>query len=358
MPTSSRPIIDDDPPEDCAFEVSLGDKIAFLLTPGAYRPAPAEVDAEETHMSWVFLAGDRVFKLKKPVCYPFLDFSTLERREWHCREEVRLNRRLAPEIYLGIVPLTVDDAGQLALAGTGHVVDWLVEMRRLPRERMLDAAIRGDRVTRAEVDAIGRLLAEFHTAQPPAAVEPDTYVTQFAREQMDNRAVLCDPALGLAPGEAASALNAVDAVIEGDPDLLRARVEEGRVVDGHGDLRPEHVCLCTPPVVIDCLEFNHVLRLVDPIDELISLGLDCERLGADWIGPALLASAAPRFTAGVTPALLRFYRAYRACVRARLALVHLREPDVRRREEWLPRTRRYLALATTLDVTAYLPKAR
>lgn len=111
--------------------VSTAEKVAFLRTPAAYPTHPRRVDVIETHMSWVFLAGDRVYKLKKPVHYPFLDFRTLASREFHCREEVRLNRRLAPHVYLGVVPLTQDHGGALALGGGGEVVDWLVEMRRL-----------------------------------------------------------------------------------------------------------------------------------------------------------------------------------------------------------------------------------
>lgn len=114
------------------------EKLRFLSNPSAYPNAPSNVIVTETHMSFVFLAGDRAFKLKKPVRHAFLDFSTLAAREADCREELRLNRRLTQDVYLGLVALTYDRARGFVLGGDAPVVDWLVEMRRLPQEWMLD----------------------------------------------------------------------------------------------------------------------------------------------------------------------------------------------------------------------------
>ena len=129
-------------------------KLRFLSDPSAYPHAPSTVTVVETHMSYVFLAGDKAYKLKKPVRYPFLDFSTLDARERNCREEARLNRRLAADVYLGVLPLTFDGARVFALGGDGAVVDWLVEMRRLPQEAMLDRLISDGRLTEARIDAV------------------------------------------------------------------------------------------------------------------------------------------------------------------------------------------------------------
>ena len=120
---------------------TLAEKVAFLSRPDAYPHCVDNVTRRETHMSWVFLAGDRVYKLKKPVRFPYLDFATLERRETACRAEVSLNRRLAPDIYLGTLPLTVT-ANVLCIGGTGTVADWLVVMRRLDSRWALDRALR------------------------------------------------------------------------------------------------------------------------------------------------------------------------------------------------------------------------
>ncbi|HSK39559.1 MAG TPA: hypothetical protein VK943_07310, partial [Arenibaculum sp.] len=122
-------------------DVPLTAKVAFLRRATSYPDRPARVDVVETHMSWVFLTDRHVYKLKKPARSPVLDFSTVDAREANCEAEIRLNRRLAPRVYLGVVPLVVLDGGTLALAGPGRPVDWLVRMLRLPMRHRLDGPI-------------------------------------------------------------------------------------------------------------------------------------------------------------------------------------------------------------------------
>lgn len=321
----------------------------FLLSPAAHHGhagAVAAVESIETHMSWVFLAGEHVLKMKKPVRYPFLDFSTLAAREFDCREELRLNARLAPGVYLGLMALQQQADGGLALVpetrlpAPGRTVDWLVLMRRLPAARMLDRLIAAGQATPGEIDVLAGVLADFYRRAPAAGVTPPEHVARFRREQAINREVLLHPAFGL-PG-AAAALVALDAALARHAPLLLARAAGGHVVDGHGDLRPEHVCLLQPPVVIDALEFNAALRAVDPFDELAFLGLECEMAGAAWIGPRLLAACSPALADEPPPALLHLYTAYRAQLRARLALAHLLEPEPRTPLKWPPLAQRYL----------------
>ena len=336
--------------------VSTVEKVAFLGTPEAYPYRPLRVDVKETHMSWVFIAGDRVYKLKKPVRYPFLDFRTLAAREVNCREEVRLNRRLAPDVYRGVVPLTKKHNGRLALAGRGEIVDWLVEMERLPEELMLDRAIlnhtierdRGDR----RIDAVGDLLVAFYRACPPADLSPLSYVQQFAREHAITEVVLSDPRFDLDRAQVGYALDHVRRGM--DAAILQDRVRLSRVVEGHGDLRPEHICLSDPPVIIDCLEFSRPLRLVDPFDELTFLALECELLDASWIGERLITRCADGLGDRPSPSLLEFYWTYRACLRARLALAHLFEPNAREPWKWVPLANRYLELAQLRAITPAL----
>lgn len=322
-------------------DVGLKEKVAFLGSSATYPEPPPRVDREETHMSWVFLAGDTVFKLKKPVKYPFLDFSTIDAREFNCREEIRLNRRLAPDTYLGVVALTLEADGTLALGGKGKAIDWLVKMQRLPADRMLDRAIEEGSVNRAEIEAIADVLAAFYEEVEPADLKPQEYVAGFVEELAENEAVLTMPQFDLPHATVSKVLKAAGDFISRDSGLLMDRVQKGHVVEGHGDLRPEHVCLMDPPVIIDCLEFNHRLRLVDPFDELSYLGLECELLGASWIGATL----ARRHDDAPPDRLLAFYTVYRACLRARLALAHLLEPEPRKPKKWVPLARQFIAIA-------------
>ena len=299
-------------------------------------------------MSWVFVAGDRVYKLKKPVHYAFLDFRTLKAREKNCREEVRLNRRLAPNVYLGVVSLTVDEGGRFAISGRGEVIDWLVEMQRLPDQLMLDQAILTHRIDHGRtglLDPVVDLLVDFYKTCPPAKISPSAYTQQFAREHAINAAVLSDPRFDLDGAEVRDALARVRHGLDDGAASLKERVKRGRIVEGHGDLRPEHICLSDPPVIIDCLEFSHALRLVDPFDELTYLTLECEILDAGWVGEHIIEGCAEGLHDKPSPSLLDFYWTYRACLRARLALAHLLEPNPRTPEKWVPLARRYLQLA-------------
>jgi aminoglycoside phosphotransferase family enzyme len=184
------------------------------------------------------------------------------------------------------------------------------------------------------------VLADFYRRVPPAAVSPTDYVARFQREQAVNRELLLRPGFGLRGAEAA--LDGLDAALQRLAPLLMARAAGGHVVDGHGDLRPEHVCLQQPPVVIDALEFNAALRQVDPYDELGFLGLECEMAGAPWIGPQLLASCAELMGDAPPAALSQLYTAYRAQLRARLAVAHLLDPQPRTPQKWAPLAQRYL----------------
>jgi aminoglycoside phosphotransferase family enzyme len=331
-------------------EPTLAAKLRFLRSPRAWGGAPVTIESVETHMSWVFLGPERVLKLKKPVRNAYLDFSTPARREQNCRAEVRLNRRLAPDVYVGVAALVVDSNGALAIApareipaGT-RVADWLVVMRRLPAGRMLDRAIAAGTATPADIDRVAGLLTAFYRAQPAERVAPPDFIARFAREQRFDRDVLTRPELALDGGPAMVALDRADRALATLREPLGARAAGGFVVEGHGDLRPEHVCLNSPPVVIDCLEFDRSLRLVDPFEELAFLDLECALAGAPWIGPQLHA----RFVAmlGEPPAaVLCFYTAHKALLRARLALAHLLEPVVRERDKWVPLARRYVDAA-------------
>ncbi|MYZ48324.1 hypothetical protein E4O86_11450 [Rhizobiales bacterium L72] len=309
-------------------------------------------------MSWVFLGRRSVLKIKKPLKTPFLDFSTVERREANCREEVRLNRRLAGEVYRDVVPIVRRASGELALGGRGTTVDWVVRMKRLPAGAMLDAALRSGRASRTRIEALGDRLVAFYRGAERPEIDRDLPWRVMAREMDENRRILGDPRLDADVPARIKVLADLDALLARSRGVLAERVDRGEIVDGHGDLRPEHVWLFNPPLVIDCLEFNPSLRLVDPFDETTFLGLECARLGAPWVDGVLRA----RMTAGLgrvpSPELLRLYRAFRATLRARLALAHLLEPSPRTPQKWEPAARAYLALAEAALRGDYPPAGR
>lgn len=325
-------------------EPSLAEKVAFLRRRDVYPHRPAEVVSRETHMSWVFLAGDRVYKLKKPVRFPYLDFSSLAQREAACRAELRLNRRLAPDIYLDVVPLVRLPSG-LAIGDRGEVVDWLVLMRRLDERNMLDRAIADGRLATWQLDRLVAALSDFYRRASPVFRSAQVHLAEWRRSLAYNRRVLLDSCLGMPAGLVRRVDRAQRRFLARRADLLAARVRHRKIVDGHGDLRPEHIWLGDPIRIIDCLEFNVRLRAVDPFDEIAFLDLECERLGAAWAGDYIVRRMKRSLRDGPVEELVAFYRCHRATLRARLAIAHLLEPDLRTPEKWPKLARRYLELA-------------
>jgi aminoglycoside phosphotransferase family enzyme len=297
-------------------------------------------------MSWVFLVGDRAYKLKKPVRFAYLDFSTLAHREIACRAELRLNRRLAHDVYLDVLPLTWSTNG-LSLAPGGQIVDWLVVMRRLDERTTLEHALLANRVESWQIDRLVAMLVQFYRLAAPAPVTPFGHLVAWQRSLIVNRSVLLHPKLGMPGGLVRRIDEAQRGFLVRRRSMLLDRVRSRHIVDGHGDLRPEHIFIGDPPRIIDCLEFNAALRAVDPFDEIAYLSLECEHLGNRLAGRTIRRRVAAALRDGMSDELFTFYRCYRATLRARLAIAHLLEPDPRTPEKWPALAKTYLQLAFT-----------
>jgi aminoglycoside phosphotransferase family enzyme len=320
-------------------------KIALLRQPQTYPEKPARVETVETHMSWVFLTPQHAFKLKKPVRYDYLDFSTLAARKKSCEEEIRLNQRLAPDVYRGVVALTMNARGDIQVEGQGEVVDWLVKMRRLPAERMLDYLIRHQALEPVELHTVAERLAYFYRERTPQKISGEEYRRQYEHNLRANQEALSNPHYELHLALVESVHDAQWKFLRSAPDLFDRRAAEGRIVEGHGDLRPEHVCMESPPVIFDCLEFNRPFRIIDAADELAFLSMECERLGAPHVEQELF-QAYRRITGDhPPPPLVHFYKAHRACLRARLAIWHLRDLEESVWPRWRAVAGEYLRLA-------------
>lgn len=302
------------------------------------------MEARETHMSWVFLTEDRVYKLKKPVRFPYLDFSTLERRAATCRAEHSLNRRLAPDVYLAVTPLTAAPSG-LAVGGDGTVIDWLVVMRRLAAELSLEAALLARRLQPVQVERIASTLKGFYRHARPVLMPAERHLADWRRATDANRRVLCDPRFRLPLLRSGRIVGVQRRFLAERAETLADRVKAGRIVDAHGDLRPEHIWLTNPATIIDCLEFDPRLRALDPLDEVAFLHLECERLGAAWAGERIRRHLAATLREDRASGLFLFYRSQRAMLRARLSIAHLLDAAPRTPEKWPRQARAYLKLA-------------
>lgn len=324
--------------------VTTEEKVRFLSSPNAYVGRPA-VSVIETHMSWVFLAGNRAYKFKKPVRYPFLDFTTLERRHANCEAELRLNRRLAPLVYRRLVALHLTPPDGLSLGGTGTVVEWLIEMERLPEadmlhRRLMTGSLRTDAIVR-----VGDTLGRFYAGARPQRRSGAAYLAHLRTESAVNRRLLLRLTCPIPWARSWNLLGRVDALLAEFAPAIADRARRGWIVEGHGDLRPEHVCLTAMPQIFDCLEFDRRMRLLDPYDEVNYLGLECEFLGAPWIRPLLLDVVDTHLRRPPERRLLATYGAFRAVLRARICLAHLLDQTPMEPDRWPEEARRYLDIA-------------
>ena len=295
----------------------------------------------ETHFAWIFLVGDRALKLRKPVRRDTMDYGTIEARRAVSVEDVRLNRRLAPDVYLGTLPLTRSAGGRLVPGGTGEVVDWLVEMRRLDRRWFLDAALERGEVRAPMLERVADMLAAFYASAAPAISQPGELGPRLAARAAANTHVLVD----LDETRAARLARLQHSALAMLEPVLDARAAGGCIVEGHGDLRPEHILLTEPPCVIDCLEFDRDLRVLDRAEELCVLELECARLGHAGTGRWLLQACLARLSDHPPAGLLDFYRSHRAAHRAKLYVWRAAEPDGGTPEHWRARAAQYLDTA-------------
>jgi uncharacterized protein len=299
------------------------DIVAALRRPDVYPgAATASVEVHETHISVVFLAGDRAYKLKKPLLLPFVDYSTPARRRQMCEEELRLNRRLAPDVYLGVSSVVIDAAGSARLGAPDdpQAVDYLVVMRRFDERRTLGALVTREGVCRRTLESVGARIAAFHASADAIGAETATAALHAALAENTNTLMALAPNRDFARRVAGLERFGL-AFLAARRGELEARASNGRVRDGHGDLRAEHILLERGVEVVDCVEFDPALRIVDVACDIAFLTMDLERLGAPAAAEAVLAGYRAAGGDAGDDALVAFFSAYRALVRAKVALV-------------------------------------
>jgi aminoglycoside phosphotransferase family enzyme/predicted kinase len=312
----------------------------------------------QTHISCVFLAGDQVFKVKKAVRFPFLDFSTLERRRHFCEEEVRLNRRLAPGVYLGVVPI-VRAGARYRVGGAGEPIEYAVHMRRLPGERVLRHLVEHSRADTGLMERIAVKMAAFHaqaeTGPEITAAGASTAIRHTLRE---NFVTLAPLAVSFAPpGMLVDLPLLMESALARIAGRLHARQEAGRVRDCHGDLRPDHICCTDELPIFDCIEFNPRFRYCDVASEMAFLAMELDFLGARPLADTLIEAYVATSGDAELPAVLPFFLAYRAQVRAMVAALTSTEEEIETRARVRARedARRYLAIAERAAWAAHAP---
>jgi aminoglycoside phosphotransferase family enzyme len=325
--------------------VSVAEKVSFLRKPESYPLPVSKVETKETHMSWVFLADDYVYKLKKPVQYHFLDFRAIAARYENCDEEVRVNKRLAKDIYAGIIPLVINEDGKLALEGSGEIIDWLVKMKRIADINFLDFAIAHNLIDFSKLEETAKLLADFYINAPGIQVSPDEYRGKLEEEIIFSHDELSKHNFQLSNNLIEQIYGALNNFIKIHSELFSVRIAKGKIIEAHGDLRPEHICLSPQPAIIDALEFNRELRIMDIAEELSFLDMECEMIGNTQVGEYFISTYKKRSGDEIPDLLLFFYKAKKAFLRTYLTARHLTEAEYKGDPKWIRKANAYLKLS-------------
>ena len=321
--------------------------VALLSDPATYGAETGALKRIDTHAAMVFLAGERVYKIKRPVKYPYLDYSTLERREAACRTELEVNRRFAPELYLGVVPI-MRRGGRLALGGAGEPVEWAVEMRRFGET--LEEAAKRDGIGDALARALGEEVAAAHRTIPTVEAKP--WIEALGK-YVDDAAEAFRGALEVvAAKDSATLIEALRASLDRIRPLLAARGKAGFVRRGHGDLHLRNVALIDgKPVLFDAIEFDPLIASGDVLYDLAFLLMDLvdrkfDRAATIVFNRYLLAAGADEHVDALVA--LPFFLALRATIRARVALDKRKLVEGNERAKTEDEARDYSALAARL----------
>ncbi|MBI2090225.1 MAG: AAA family ATPase [Deltaproteobacteria bacterium] len=295
--------------------------LAAMLEPDFYPHRPAEVTHQETHISHLFFAGDLVYKIKKAVRFSFLDYSTLDRRRFFLQEELRLNRRLAPRVYLEILPISLAN-GRWQLGSQVEPAEYTLVMRRLPAERMLDKLLADDRVTPEMMRSLAEILVPFHAQAATGDEIGASGHPEAIRSLWDENLSDIRPFVGkLVDAESFQAIaDFGPRFIRKHRALLERRVRDGRIREVHGDLHCQHVCFAAEGIqIFDCIEFSRKLRSCDIASEIGFLAMDVEFRGARDLAREFLRRYLDLIDDRDIPVLLPFYKCHRALVRAKVA---------------------------------------
>ncbi|PYK32729.1 MAG: phosphotransferase [Verrucomicrobia bacterium] len=321
--------------------------VAFLRLPGSYPHRPDTVRPVQTHISWVFIAPPFVFKVKKPVNLGFLDFSTLEKRRYFCEREVELNRRLAPEVYLGVVRIYKTASG-FSFEGEGEIVEHSVKMRELPHDGFLSELLAKGLVGEPEIDRVVLRLHRFYQSETPKPEIEQWGTPEKLKISTDENFAQVEPFIGKTISAVAfeAIQHFTNQFYVANEKLFFERIQQHRILDCHGDLHLDHIHLSPEATTIfDCIEFNDRFRFIDIANDLAFLAMDFDFERRRDLGNLLLRNAARDFGDSGMLKIANFYKCYRAFVRGKVGSIQASEPETVRPEEHRKQAARYFRLA-------------
>jgi len=302
--------------------------VEALLKSEAYPHKPQRVELIQTQMSFLFLTGDYVYKVKKPVDLGYLDYTSLEKRQFFCHQELELNKRLCPDAYLVVVPITMSLRGAkrrgrgnlLCVEGEGEVMEYAVKMRQLPQERMMDVLLLKGQVTKEMVARVAGRLVHFHQK-----AETNPEIAVFGKldticQNCDENFSQTEKYIGVSiPARRYEQIKSyTNNFIDSNSSLFDKRVKEGKIRDCHGDLHAAHICFTDDICIYDCIEFNDRFRYCDVASEVAFLAMDLDRYQRTDLSKHFVNTYVELSQDGELLSLLNFYKCYRAYVRGKV----------------------------------------
>jgi aminoglycoside phosphotransferase family enzyme len=321
--------------------------VRALLESRAYPHKPEKIELLQTQMSFIFLTGEYVYKLKKPVNLGYLDYTTLEKRHFFCDQELELNRRLCPGAYLAVVPI-VKEKGELCIEGRGKAIEYAVKMKQLPQNRMMDVLLPLGQVTLEMVARVAEKLAGFHQK-----AETNQEIAAFGRldvirQNTDENFAQTEKYIGasITARQYQHIKNYTNNFIDSNASLFYKRVREGKIRDCHGDLHAAHVCFTKDICIYDCIEFSDRFRYSDVASEIAFLAMDLDRYQQSGLSQHMVNTYVKLSHDEELLELLNFYKCYRAYVRGKVASFRLDDPYIPEEEkaEALTASRNYFQL--------------
>jgi hypothetical protein len=339
--------------------LKLPKELEALVTPEAYRHRPREIEVVQTQMSFVFLTGDYVYKVKKPVDLGYLDYTTLDKRRFFCHQELGLNRRLCPDAYLAVVPI-VQDKGEIRIEGEGDPIEYAVKMKQLPQDRMMDVLLPDGQVTEEMVAEVAERLVDFHQK-----AETDSKIAAFGkldviRQNTDENFNQTEKYIGVSISQPrfAQIKRHTEDFVSSNSSLFDKRAKEGKIRDCHGDLRAAHICFTNGICIYDCIEFNDRFRYSDVASEIAFLAMDLDRYQRADLSQHLVNTYVELSHDEELLRLLNFYKCYRAYVRGKVESFKLDDAYIPEEEKAkvLTVAKRYFELAESYIIVKNGPE--
>jgi hypothetical protein len=320
-----------------------------LKNPTFYGPHVTSVQLLQTHISYVALTGVYAYKVKKPVNFGFLDFSTLDKRKYFCDEELRLNRRLSPDIYLDVIPITQTDT-TLELDGRGPVVEYTLKMKEFPQEQIMTNMLKQGTITEDTIDQLCIRLIQFYTAQQPSEEITKFGEVKSVKQNIDENFEQTKPMIDITvPKDTFRYIkDATAQFFERKKDIFERRMKDGRILDCHGDLHSGNIVVSDHTIqIFDCIEFNERFRYIDVASDIGFLAMDLDCLNYPYLSSYLIQEYVQKSGDTGIFEVLNFYKSYRAYVRGKVQGFQLNDPHISpsTKKEIVDHARKYFDLS-------------